>query len=132
MVFLDSIIPMYLLGSEHPNKALASAELSRLISSRERLVTDAAVYAELLDRYTEIGRRDMIQPAFDVLSAMVDEVIPIDAQRIIAAKALVLAYPSVSAKDAMHVATMQENEIRQILTFNVGYDVIPDIQRIPS
>ena len=132
MVFLDSNVPMYLLGAEHPNKALASAELSRLITSRERLITDAAVYEELVYLYATIGRRDMIQPAFDVLSSMVDEVIAIDQAHVNAAKALVLAYPEVSARDAVHAATMQQNDVRQILTFDTGFDLIPDLQRIPS
>ena len=53
-------------------------DLEKLISDRQRLVTDAEVLQEILHRYVAINRRDAIQPAFDALLGIVDQVLPID------------------------------------------------------
>ena len=53
MIFIDSNVPMYLVGSEHPHKIDAQRLLERFISDDERLVTDAEVLQEILHRYAE-------------------------------------------------------------------------------
>ncbi|MGA8620292.1 MAG: hypothetical protein WB660_17440 [Candidatus Sulfotelmatobacter sp.] len=45
---------------------------------RQRLVTDAEVLQETLYRYVAIDRRDAIQPAFDALLGVVDQVLAVD------------------------------------------------------
>lgn len=71
MIFVDSNIPMYLVGADHPNKAIARRLLEKCIANGERLVADAEVLREILHRYTAINRRDAIQPAFDALHAAI-------------------------------------------------------------
>ncbi len=73
MIFVDSNIPMYLVGADHPHKLDARRALERLIAEEHRLVCDAEVPQEILHRYTAIGRRDAIQPAFEALLGLVDE-----------------------------------------------------------
>ena len=62
---------MYLIGAPHPHKADAQRLLEKLVSERQRLVTDAEVLQEILHRYVAIGRRDAIQPAFEALLGIV-------------------------------------------------------------
>ena len=71
MILIDANVPMYLVGGDHPNKVIALRMLERAVTNRERLVTDAEVFQEILHRYVAIGRRDAIQPAFDALNAAV-------------------------------------------------------------
>ena len=73
MILIDSNVPMYLIGAAHPNKVAAQRVLERLVANRVRLVTDAEVFQEILHRYVAIDRRSAIQPAFDALLAVVDE-----------------------------------------------------------
>ena len=73
MILVDSNIPMYLVGAPHPHKADAQRLLEKLITDRQRLVTDAEVLQEILHRYVAIDRRDAIQPAFDALLGVVDQ-----------------------------------------------------------
>jgi uncharacterized protein len=54
--------------------------LEKLIRDRERLTTDAEVLQEILHRYVAIDRRDAIQPAFDALLGVVDEVLAVDSK----------------------------------------------------
>ena len=48
MIFVDSNVPMYLIGAAHAHKADAQRVLERLVSARERLVSDAEVFQEIL------------------------------------------------------------------------------------
>ena len=44
MIFIDSNVPIYLIGAEHPNKDRVRQLLERLIEDKERFVTDVEVY----------------------------------------------------------------------------------------
>ena len=130
MIFIDSNVPMYLVGAPHPHKNDAQRWTEKLVSDRERLVTDAEVLQEILHRYVAINRRDAIQPAFDALLRIVDEVIPIDQMVVEAAKKIVLGYSSFSARDAVHLAAMKRHGADRILSFDSGFDAYPGITRL--
>lgn len=129
MIFIDSNIPMYLVGQPHPHKADAQRLLERLVATRQRLVTSAEVFQEILHRYAAIARRDAIAPAVEALDGLVDDVFGIDIQDVRRAQGIVLAYP-VSARDALHVAVMERHGVKEILTFDRGFDGVPGIARI--
>jgi len=130
MILIDSNIPMYLVGGSHPNKTDAQRILERLTRERQRLVTDAEVLQEILHRYVAINRRDAIQPAFDALLDVTDEVLPVDAKVVVRAKQIVLEYQRLSARDAVHLSVMEAHGIERILSFDSGFDGFPGIARI--
>jgi len=130
VIFVDSNIPMYLIGAPHRHKTDAQRLLEQLLSERSRLVTDAEVLQEILHRYVAIDRRDAIQPAFEALLGVVDQVMPIDAAAVQRAKAIVLGSQRLSARDALHLAVMEQNSIARILSFDGGFDGYPGITRL--
>jgi uncharacterized protein len=130
VILVDSNIPMYLIGSPHPHKTDAQRLLEKLIADRERLVTDAEVLQEILHRYVAIDRRDAIQPAFDALLGVVDEVLIVDGRAVERARQIVLGYRQLSARDALHLSVMEQNGIRQIASFDSGFDAFPGIARL--
>jgi predicted nucleic acid-binding protein len=130
VILVDSNIPMYLIGSPHPHKTDAQRLLEKLIADRERLVTDAEVLQEILHRYVAIDRRDAIQPAFDALLGVVDEVLIVDGRAVERAKQIVLGYRQLSARDALHLSVMEQNGVRQIASFDSGFDAFPGIARL--
>lgn len=121
---------MYLVGAPHAHKTDAQRLLEKLVMDRERLVTDAEVLQEILHRYAAINHRNAIQPAFNALLGVVDEVLPVDRVVVERAKQLVLAYQRVSARDAVHLAVMQLNGIGRILSFDSGFEGFPGITRL--
>jgi predicted nucleic acid-binding protein len=129
LIFIDSNIPMYLVGAAHPHKADATQLIETAIAAAERLVTSAEVLQEILHRYVAIGRRDAIQPAFDVLLGVVDEVISIELADVERARAFVLGVSDLSARDALHAAVMARNNIELIMTFDTAFDAVPGISR---
>ena len=127
MIFVDSNIPMYLVGESHPPKSDSQRLLERVVSANERLVTDAEVLQEILHRYTAIDRRDAIQPALGAILALVDDVIPITRHDVEAARDIVLQVRGLSARDAIHAAVMQRHGIATIMTFDRGFAGLPGI-----
>ena len=130
MIFLDSNVPMYLVGADHPNKDRAQVLLERLVEAREPLVTDVEVFQEILHRYSAIRRRDAIEPAWTVLEELADEVFPLDMESVTGARRLVLENERLSARDAAHVAVMQAHGVKSILSFDAGFDRVETIRRI--
>jgi predicted nucleic acid-binding protein len=130
VILIDSNIPMYLVGAPHPHKSDAQRLLEKLVSQRQRLVTDAEVLQEILHRYVAINRRVAIQPAYDALLGIVDQVLPVDRAVAERAKEIVLGHTQISARDAVHLAVMEKHEIEQILTFDSGFDGFPGIKRL--
>jgi hypothetical protein len=132
VIFLDSNIPMYLIGADHPHKLDAQRALERLVGERRRLVTSSEVFQEILHRYVATGRRERIEPAFDALSGVVDEVLAVERADVFAAKDLLHAHEHLSARDALHAAVMRRHAITEILSFDHGFDVLAGIARQPT
>ena len=132
MVFIDSNVPMYLVGADHPHKVDARRLLEGLISNGERLLTSAEVMQEIVHRYVAIRRRDAIQPAFDALLGVVDEVYPVERGDVEAAKTVLDGLPALSARDALHVAVMKRRDVQRILSFDGGFDGVPGLERISA
>jgi len=130
VILVDSNIPMYLVGAAHAHKSDARRLLEKVVSERQSLVTDAEVLQEILHRYAAIDRRDAIQPAFDALIGIVDQVLAVDRSIAERAKQIVLGYRRLSARDAVHIAVMEHHGIEQIMTFDSGFDGFPGITRL--
>jgi predicted nucleic acid-binding protein len=93
-------------------------------------VTDAEVFQEILHRYVAIDRRAAIQPAYDLLFGIVDEVLSVDRDIVERAKDIVMGRRRLSARDALHVAIMERHGIDRILSFDSGFDGLPGISRL--
>jgi uncharacterized protein len=130
VILVDSNIPMYLVGAPHAHKSDSRRLLEKVVSERQSLVTDAEVLQEILHRYAAIDRRDAIQPAFDALMGIVDQVLAVDRSIAERAKQIVLGYRQLSARDAVHIAVMEHHGIEQIMTFDSGFDGFPGITRL--
>jgi len=130
MILVDSNIPMYLVGAPHPRKVDAQRLLEQCVAAGEKLVTDAEVLQEILHRYVAIGRRDAIQPAFDALRAVADVVLPIAERDVVRAKDIVLGTRGLSARDAIHLAIMEQHGVERILSFDRALDAFPGVARL--
>lgn len=123
---------MYLVGSPHPNRIAAEQTIAALIARREKLVSDAEVLQEILHRYAAIGRLDAIQPAFDALLGLVDQVFPIEPENVQRAKTVLLGKYRLSARDAVHLAVMEQHGVQHIFSFDQGFDRYPNVRRLTA
>jgi predicted nucleic acid-binding protein len=121
---------MYLLGSDHPHKADARILIERLIAAGQRLVTDAEVMQEIIHRYVAIRKREIIAPAFQLMLDLVDEVFPVEQSNVIRASQIAVMPAQVSARDAVHIAVMEQRGVTSILTFDKDFDRWPGLRRV--
>ena len=130
MIFIDANIPMYVVGAPHPHKAGSVRLLEAAVAGGERLVTDAEVLQEILHRYVAIARPAAIQHAFDALLGVVDEVFPIERVDVESARSVLRGVRGLSARDALHVATMRRHGVETIISFDAGFDSVPGLRRL--
>ncbi len=130
MILVDSNVPMYLVGAEHPHKVDARRLLERAVAEGRRLVADAETLQEILHRYVAIGRRDAIQPCFNLVLEVVDEVLPVTLGTVSAAREIVIGHPDLTARDAIHLAVMREHGIEAVMSFDRHFDGLPGVSRL--
>lgn len=130
MIFVDSNVPMYLVGAGHPHKDAAVRAIESAATRRERLVTSAEVLQEILHRYHAVRRPEQIQPCLRALLGIVDEIFAIDQQDVLRARDILLGGLGLSSRDALHVAVMERQGIKRVLSFDRGFDRVHTIERI--
>ena len=130
MIFVDSNVPMYIVGEPHPNKHRAIDSVDRLLLAGELLVTDAEVYQEILHRYSATQRFGALDDAFRTLDHIVSATISIHKVHIERARDILDSFRAISARDALHLAVMELTGIQRILSYDRGLDSFPGIQRL--
>jgi predicted nucleic acid-binding protein len=79
-VYIDSNIPMYAAGQEHPNKE-PSIKILELVSSGKVIgVSSTEVLQEILYRYQAINILKKGLEVFDNFSKIIDDVLPVNFQ----------------------------------------------------
>ena len=130
MIFVDSNIPMYVAGRDHPLREPARRFLDRARAGDLEICTSTEVLQEILYRYSALKRRDLAATVYDLFVQLCPVVFPVtlaDADR---ARTLITAHEDVTVRDAIHSAVMLNNSIKEIATFDEGFDAFEGIVRI--
>ena len=130
MIFIDTNIPMYLIGADQTLQHQARAQIEDAIAQGDILCTDAEVLQEVLHRYLAIRRPEFIDPAFETLLGVVDVVYPIEREDVERGRRVVRTTSRLSARDALHIAVMQRHDVDRVMTFDADFDGIPGLTRI--
>ena len=130
MIYVDSNVPMYLVGARHPNKQRVIELVPRLLSAQDRLVTSAETFQEIIHRYLAVRDRRHLNAAYEALGAMVSGVADVTKEDVDGALAVSGQYPTLSSRDCLHVAVMRRLGCRKIWSYDTGFDEVPGIQRI--
>lgn len=129
-VFIDTNIPMYAAGEEHPNKA-ASVKILESISEGKILgVTSTEILQEILYRYWAINLLKKGLEVFNYFSQIVDDTLAINIQIIREAKNILEKsdYQNIFPRDVIHVATMDYYGISFIATYDKHFEVFKRIR----
>ena len=129
MIFVDSNVPMYLIGAPHPNRERAAVFLRN--SPEEDYVTSAEVYQEILHRFVAIARRDAASRAFALLDELTVRVFDVTRDDVVAAKDKALAHPGLSARDCLHLAVMISRGVGRIVTFDRAFAGVAGVTTLP-
>ena len=104
MIFVDSNVFIYAVGRSHPLKAEAQNFFLDSSDKGKRLTTSAEVLQELLHVYLPVERTKTLDAAMELATQGVDQIIPIDAAAVLHARNLVDNFPSLTARDLLHLS----------------------------
>ncbi len=128
--FVDSNVPMYAAGDEHPMKAPCLAFLQIVARGEVQAVTSVEVLQELLHRYTAMGKRRRAVDVAKTFMDVVPDVLPVARDDIAAAFELHLQHPALPTRDVMHLATMSRYGLKIIVTADQHFDGVDGIRRV--
>jgi uncharacterized protein len=131
MVFVDSNIPMYVAGREHPNRAPSLRFLARARAGDIDICTSTEVLQEILYRYAALKRPDFAGSVYDLFVQLCPVVLPVTLADTDRARQLVTGGSGIGVRDAMHAAVMLNHDVTTIATFDVAFDRIPGVTRLP-
>lgn len=130
MIFVDSNIPMYVAGRDHPLRDPARRFLERARAGEIEICTSTEVLQEILYRYSALKRRDLAATVYDLFAQLCPVVFAVTLADTDRARSLMLAHDRVSVRDAVHAAVMINNSIVEIATFDDGFDAFDDLERV--
>ncbi len=129
-VFVDSNIPMYVAGADHPNRDPSVRLLEEAQDDGLELCASTEVLQEILYRYAGLGRRELGARVYDLFVALMPEVFDVTLADTDLSKTILLSHAGISARDAVHAGVMINREVRVIATFDRGFDDIEGITRL--
>ena len=130
MVFVDSNVPMYVAGRDHPLRAPARRFLERARAGEVDLCTSTEVLQEILYRYAALKRRDLAGTVYDLFVQLCPVVFPVTLADTDRARAVLVAERAIGVRDALHAAVMLNNGVSQIATFDEEFDDVAGVTRI--
>jgi predicted nucleic acid-binding protein len=130
MIYVDSNVPMYLVGAEHPHKQRVIELTPQLLAAREDLVTSAETFQEIIHRYRALRDREHLNAAYEALEALVSDLADVTKDDVDHARMLSGQYPELSARDCLHVAVMRRIGCPTVWSYDRGYSAVAAIQRI--
>ena len=128
LYFLDSNIIMYALGRDHPLKTPCIKILEKIRSTEFQACTNTEVFQEILYRYWSIGKTRTGITACKLLEDIAEPILPVSHEDITEAMDILQQY-NVSVRDAIHAATMLNNNVHHILSADTHFDKIRGIKR---
>lgn len=129
-VFIDSNIPMYAAGREHPLKTPALRLLASVRDGDIEACTSTEVLQEILYRYSGLDRLDLGFEIYSLFVSTCPVVLPVTLADTDRARDLLAAHSGISVRDTIHAAVMINHGIGTIATFDRGFDRVPGIERL--
>ncbi len=130
-VFVDTNVPMYAGGGEHPLRGPALRVMEAISQRPAAFVCSAEVLQEILHRYLKQGlwaRGHVVFEGFSEL--MLERIEPVLAGDVELAARLADTVAGADARDLLHAAVMQRLGVTRIISTDRGFDGIEGITRL--
>lgn len=128
-IFIDSNIPMYVAGREHPHREPSRRFLAKVQQGEIEGCTSVEVLQEILYRYSSLRRLDLAREVYDIFVQVCPVMLSITLADTDRARNLLTEVNGVSARDAIHAAVMLNHDVEWIASFDTGFDGVPGIRR---
>jgi predicted nucleic acid-binding protein len=129
-VFIDSNVPMYVAGRDHPLREPARRFLGRVRAGEVEGCTSTEVLQEILFRYAGLQRTDLAVEVYNLFVRLCPVIFPVTLADTDRARDSLQASAGSSVRDLLHVAVMLNNDVTQIASFDRGFDAIIAVHRL--
>jgi predicted nucleic acid-binding protein len=129
-VFIDSNIPMYVAGRDHPNREPARRFLEQVRAGDVEGCTSTEVLQEILYRYAALRRLDLAGDVYDLFVQICPVVFAVTLADTDRARAMLARTASIGVRDAIHAAVMLNNDVTAVATFDTAFDHVPGLSRV--
>jgi hypothetical protein len=130
VIFIDSNVPMYAAGREHPNRQPALDFLARAQSGEVEVCTSTAVLQEILYRYHALSRLDLALQVYDLFVALCPTVLPVTLADTDLARRLIEDVAGLGVRDAIHAAVSLNHDVETVASFDRTFDRVPNLTRL--
>ena len=130
MIFVDSNIPMYVAGRDHPLRGPALRFMTRVRDGDVQACTSTEVLQEILYRYVGLQRLDLAASVYDSFVQLCPAVLPVALSDTDRARELLQGPAGISVRDAVHAEVTLNNGVTEIATFDEGFDRIAGVSRV--
>lgn len=128
--FIDTAIIMYAAGGEHPLRDPSRRVLSRIGEGELDGVISVEVIQEILHRFVSVRRAEIGREQANEAMDFFAPVLPITHALMRRVPDLALKYPSLDARDLVHVATCIHEGITEIVSPDRAFDIVAEVRRI--
>ncbi len=128
--FIDTNIFLYSVSRDHPLKPSCLAVIRRIRDGEIMAVINTEIIQEILYYFQSIKQLLVgIQLAKDAVSIS-SRILPVEEIDLSLAIGLLESYPKIQTRDTFHAATMIHNGIKEIISTDPHFDLIPEIKRV--
>lgn len=129
-VFVDSNIPMYVAGREHPFKEPSRSFLRKVALGEVTAASDVEVLQEILCRYYHTGEIEKGFRVFDVFIQTIPHIHTVTLGDLLTARQLLSTHPTIKPRDAIHAAVMLRVGVKTIVSYDHHFDDLEGIRRL--
>jgi len=122
---------MYVAGRDHPLREPARRFLEGVRAGEFDACSSTEVLQEILYRYHALTRLDLARQVYELFVLLCPVVFPVTLADTDRGKQIVCAGTGVGVREAIHAAVMLNNDICDVASFDTGFDLVPDIRRMP-
>ncbi len=130
LMMVDSNVPMYAAGQEHPYRNPCRRVLERIVAGELEAVTNVEVHQEILHRYIAIGLTAKGREVSQDFQYIVPLVLPVSLDEIELARDLSARYPELPARDLVHLSVMLNHGIEVVVSADRHFDRCSEIRRL--
>jgi predicted nucleic acid-binding protein len=129
-VFIDTAVIMYAGGGQHPLRDPCGRIIEQVGDGQLDAVTSTEVVQEIVHRFMAIKQPEVAAAMARRTLETFAPVIPMTHALLRRVPELVRRYPSLSARDVIHVATCIHEGIDEIVSPDRGFDLVREIRRL--
>lgn len=128
--FIDSNIFIYSVGRDHLLKPACVSIIKKIRNEKIRASISTEIIQEILYRYQSIKELRLGIRLVREAMVIAFQILPVTEKEVSLAMEIMESHPQIETRDAFHAATMINNGIKEIISTDPHFDIIPQITRI--